>query len=156
MVTYVFYVGFSTFVLMGTEKLKRTVRSEFAEVSIREEGIIQSRIFPGSKIDLKDAEEYLAMVQYLTKGTEHATVIDMTGVRSITPAARAFLQVEPVKSGKTMAVAMIANSFISRIMSTFFLQLYKPSCPVKLFQDSTDAYGWVKNEYHQSLMRKAS
>ena len=134
--------------------MKRTVRSGFAEVFIREEGIVQSRIFPGSTIDIAEAEEYLAMVKYLTKASEHATVIDLSGVRKITPAARSFLQSEPVRSGKTLAVGMVTSSLLSRIMGSFFLRLNRPACPVRMFGDPTEAYAWVKNEYKKALRKK--
>ena len=71
---------------------RRTVRSDFGEVSLRETGILHARVFTGMEIDLKRAQEYHSLIQYLSRNKSHVSVIDITGISSMTPDARTYLQ----------------------------------------------------------------
>lgn len=135
---------------------RRTVRSDFGEVSVREAGIIHARVFSGMEIGLTRAKDYTALMKYLSKNQCHVSVIDITGISSITPQARQFLQDFSNEWQKTTAVALISNTFTARMVSNFFLSVNRPNYPVKVFTDSLLAHQWAKNEYLRSLTSQAS
>lgn len=136
--------------------MKRTVRSDFGEVSIRHQGVVHAKVIHGVEINLEKAEVYHSLVEYLTKSEMHCTVIDLTGISGITPEARNFLQHKSSDWGKTVAVALVTNTFTARVLANFFLSVNKPSYPVKVFTDSLDAQHWAKNEYLKFTTRAAS
>ena len=136
--------------------LKRTVRSDFGEVSIRQEGIVNAKVIHGVEIDLEKAKVYHSLVEHLSQGHEHCTIIDLTGISGITPEARSFLQQNSSEWGKTIAVALITSTFTSRILANFFLSINKPSYPIKVFSDSVDAQQWARNEYMKATTKVAS
>lgn len=136
--------------------MKRTVRSDFGEVSIRQEGVVLAKVLHGVEIDLEKAQVYHSLVEHLTKSENHCTVIDLTGISGITPEARGFLQETSSKWGKTVAVALVTNTFTSRVLANFFLSINKPSYPVRVFNNHLDAQAWAKNEYMKYTTRMAS
>ncbi len=135
---------------------KRTVRSEFGEVSVRETGILFARVFSGYEINLQRAKEYHSLVSYLSSNKRHVTVIDISSIKSITPEARLYLQNISTERGKTLAVALITNSAVSSVIGNMFLSFNKPIYPVKIFSDSLDAQSWAKSEYLRLTTSKAS
>lgn len=134
---------------------KRTVRSDFGEVSIRQEGIVLAKTINGVEIDIEKAKTYHHLVAYLTNSEPHCTVIDLSGVSAISPAARKHLQETSSAWGRTIAVALISTTFTSRMLANFFLSVNKPSFPVKVFKDSLEAQHWAKDEY-EKYIRKAA
>lgn len=136
--------------------MKRTVRSDFGEVSVRQEGVILAKVIHNVEIDLDRAKTYHSLVKYLSRGVEHCTVIDLSGISSITPEARAYLQETSSAWGKTIAVALVTSTFTARIIAGFFLSINKPSYPVKVFTDTLEAQQWARNEYLKYFTRIAS
>lgn len=134
---------------------KRTVRSDFGEVSLREQGLIQARVLHGVEIDIEKARIYHGLVEHLSHGEPHCTVIDLSGITGITTQARKFLQEVSSEWGKTVAVGLITNSFTSRILANFFLSVNKPSYPIRVFTDALQAKQWAKEQYLHHLQRAA-
>lgn len=136
--------------------MKRTVRNEIGEVTVREDCIVHARVFSGAEIHLKEAYDYHSMVAYLSKNEPHVTVLDITGLKYISKESREFLSKNSDEWGKTIAVAFIINSFTARIVANFFLTVNKPSYPIKTFTDPLLAQQWAKNEYYKFSVRVAS
>ncbi len=136
--------------------LKRTVRSDFGEVSVRETGVLFARVYPDITIDIKRAKEYHSLVSYLSKNRAHCTVIDITNLKEMSSEARTHLQGISSEWGKTLAVALITNSFTAKVIGNFFLSVNKPTYPVKVFTDSLEAHLWARQQYRKRVSRKAS
>ncbi|MCF8277892.1 MAG: hypothetical protein K9J17_14255 [Flavobacteriales bacterium] len=136
--------------------LKRTVRSDFGEVSIRQEGVTLAKVAHNVEIDLNRAKTYHSLLEYLSKGVEHCSVIDLSGISSITEEARKYLQDVSSAWGKTIAVAIVTDSFTARTIAGFFLSTNKPSYPVKVFTNTLDAQNWARNEYLKFVTKVAS
>ena len=134
---------------------KRTVRSDFGEVSIRQEGIVTARVLHGVDIDLKKAKTYHELVEYLTNCEPHCTVVDLSGISSITPEARHFMQQTSSEWGKTISVALITNTFTSRVLANFFLSVNKPAYPIRVFNSTLEANHWVKEQYEKHNRKAA-
>lgn len=136
--------------------LKRTVRSDFGEVSVRETGVLIARVYPDMHIDLQRAKEYHSLVSYLSKNRPHTMVIDITSLNEMSPEARIYLQETSSKWGNTVAVALISNSITAKVISNFFLSINKPTYPVKVFANSLEAHLWSRLQYRKRISRKAS
>lgn len=77
-----------------------------------------------------------------SRGISYPCLIDMTGIRSATKEARAYM----AKEGAMLitACALIIKSPLSRILGNLFLVIDKPAVPVKLFTDYKEARKWLK------------
>lgn len=135
--------------------MKRTVRSDFGEVSIREEGIVFARVLHGVKIGIEEARNYHELVAHLTKNQPHCTVIDLTGISSITAAARKQLQKTSSEWGKTVAVALVTRNSIARFIASFFLTFNRPNYPLRVFTDVSDALSWAQSQYEKHSLEAA-
>jgi hypothetical protein len=136
--------------------LKRTVRSSFAEVSVREEGLVYVKAFTNAEIGLEEAKEYHSMVAYLSLNKPHCTVIDISGVAYVSAEARKFLQDQSSEWGNTLAVGVITNSFTSKMIANFFMTVNKPSYPIRVFSDVLLANQWAKGQLDKHNPRLAS
>jgi len=131
--------------------MKRTVRSNECEVSNREEGLIFARFFPNTEITVEIALEFHNMVAYIAEGKYHGTVVDISGVSYMEKEAREELVNASTARGRTIAAAIIANTFTSKIIGNFFLSVNKPNFPVRLFDDALIAQQWVRSEYSKAI-----
>lgn len=136
--------------------MKRTIRTEIGEVTVRELGLVYAKAFSGAEIGMKEAKEYHSMIEYLTKGQPHVTVLDITGVKHISKEARDFLATNSSHQDTTIGVALIVNSFTARTIANFFLTVNKPDYPIKVFTDTLLAQQWAKDHYYKFALRVAS
>lgn len=114
------------------------------------------RAFANAEISIDEAKEYHSMVAYLSMNKPHCTVIDITGVAYISSEARKYLQEKSSEWGNTIAVAVITNSFTSKMIANFFLTVNKPSYPIRIFTDVLEATQWAKMKLENGPQRLAS
>ncbi len=136
--------------------MKRTLRFDFGEATIREVGIVHARTVHNAEINLEQAKAYLEIIDLLTENTPHVTIVDISSIKHISKEARAFISTSTSNSGNTVALAFISNSFAARTIASFFLTVNRPTYPVKIFKDSLTAHQWAKNEYCRFSTRMAS
>ncbi|MFT7153401.1 MAG: hypothetical protein ACI9Z7_000455 [Alteromonas macleodii] len=149
-------VPYISFMLNSQQVMKRTVRSEFGEVTVRETGFVYARVFPGAEINIKEAKEYHYMVSHLSKSKPHVTVLDISGIKYISKDSREFLSQNSNEWRKTIAVALIVKSFTARMVANFFLTVNKPDYPIRAFTDTLSAQQWAKSEYWKFSARAVS
>jgi len=125
----------------------RTLRLEVGEISLREEGIINARVFPNSKITLKDAQNFFHTIELLTNKDVHASIIDITNISGLDKDARTFMVDTCNEWGTTAGVAFVSNSVVSRLIGNLFLTVSKLDYPIRIFKDSGKAKYWAKSEY---------
>ena len=136
--------------------MKRTVRSDIGEVTIRENGLVVARAFHDVTLTLQNAKDYHSMVAYLTRSKPHSTVIDISGLMNVEADAKEFLIEQSSNWGKTVALGLITNSFTSRMIGEAFLSDNRPNYPIQVFENMLEAQQWARNEYLKSATLKAS
>lgn len=134
--------------------MKRTVRTEVAEVTVRERGLVSAKVMAGAEVSVHEANQYHRMVHYLAKNEPHVTVLDISGIKYISKEAREVLSENSSKWGNTLGVALIVNSFTARMVANLFLTINKPSYPIKVFSDNVMAYQWAKAEYLKATLKE--
>jgi hypothetical protein len=107
------------------------------------EGIAHVVYPTGARIGLAQAHAEIDAVASLGQGSQLPAVVDMSGVRSVDRPARALYSGEKAKN-TYLAVALVTNSPVSRVLGNFFLGLNKPSMPVRLFDREVDAVTWLR------------
>jgi hypothetical protein len=108
------------------------------------DGIMHGTYKKGFKITLEDAKNIVEERSKLLGGKDLHAIIYDGGVVSMDKAARDFLSSdEGIKGLKS--VAIIENSFFSKMLINFFLKLTNPKIQVKAFGNQEDALKWLKS-----------
>lgn len=97
----------------------------------------------GADITLKDAIEGVAIVVKMAKSGKWVLVVDMRQVNSVTKEARDYYSNDDVASGRC-GIAMLVNSYFSKIIANFFIAYAKPAYPIQLFTSKEKAIHWLK------------
>jgi len=106
------------------------------------DGIVRTKVKPGSEVLLEDAIENSNCVNGLTQD-KFTLIVDARGVKSITKEAREHFSVKG-RSSRCLSIAIIVDSHLSRMIANFYIGLTKPVLPVKLFNTEANAVNWCK------------
>lgn len=108
-----------------------------------EEGILFFEYKPNTTIDLEVAMRVVADRVAFQNERQLPVFCDMRGMISIDKAGRDYL----AKSGSLLAkaVALIVNENVSMTLSTFYLEINKPSVPTQIFTDEQEALKYLRS-----------
>lgn len=108
-----------------------------------EEGILFFEYKPNTIIDLEVAMRVVADRVAFQNERQLPVFCDMRGMISIDKAGRDYL----AKSGSLLAkaVALIVNENVSMTLSTFYLEINKPSVPTQIFTDEQEALEYLRS-----------
>ena len=107
-----------------------------------DEGIVRGRFHDGAEVGLADAQENLDLMARLVNGHRMPVLVDLRPVRSQSADARAYFA-GPAAAEVTVAVALLIESPLSRVVGSFFLGFNRPQTPAKLFTSVEDAEKWL-------------
>ena len=97
----------------------------------------------GAEVILADTQENAAAFDKLSEGKKRLVLIDIKEVKSISREARQYYGSEKMTESAS-ATALLVGSPVTRVIGSFFLGLYRPSHPVKLFTSEAEAIKWLK------------
>ncbi|BDU26323.1 hypothetical protein [Flavobacterium sp. GSB-24] len=108
-----------------------------------EKGILFFEYKPNTAIDLEVAMRVVADRIAFQNERQLPVFCDTRGIVSIDKAARDYL----AKSGSLLAkaVALIGSENVSMTMSTFYLEINKPSVPTRIFTVEQEAMDYLKS-----------
>ena len=98
-------------------------------------------VTPGAEVELADAEENLA---HIPNEGRWGVLVDSRGLKSMSAAAR---RRYGVHTGGAVALAIVIDSPVSRIIGNFFLRFNSPAYPSRLFTDIDAARAWLEELY---------
>ena len=108
------------------------------------DGIARTQVKPGSEVVLADALENSKAVNDLAGPSTYPLMIDARQITSITKEARDYFSMRGRES-RVIALAIVIDSPLSRIIGNFFMGLNKPRVPTRLFGDTESAAEWCLN-----------
>ena len=108
-----------------------------------EGGILFFEYKPNTIIDLEVAMRVVADRVAFQNERQLPVFCDMRGMISIDKPGRDYL----AKSGSLLAkaVALIVNENVSMTLSTFYLEINKPSVPTQIFTDEQEALEYLRS-----------
>jgi len=109
------------------------------------DGIVHASYKKGLKLTLADARKIVDERTRLLGGKSLNAIIFDGGVVSMDKPARDFLSSDAGIAG-LKSVAIIENSFFSKMLINFFLKLTNPKIKVKAFGNQEDALKWLKTQ----------
>lgn len=119
----------------------RVVGEKF-EAYLCEDGLVRFDWADGATISSSEAELALEAIVALTGNVAAPTLVDIRSVSAVEREARKRFASSPATSRQALLVA----SPLSRTLGNFFIALSRPSMPVRLFDDETDAIAWLHDD----------
>ncbi|MGZ3439762.1 MAG: DUF7793 family protein [Polyangia bacterium] len=118
-------------------------RTPTAEIAMRAEGIIVTRIEAGVQQSLADARLNLAATVEACGRQKRPLLVDISRCRPLEPEVRHFFTGEVlVESFLALALVVEATPF-GRMMGNIYLRVARPGVPTRLFPDEASALAWL-------------
>ena len=111
------------------------VATRTSKIWLEDDGIIQVKINPGAVIVLADVEGTIEEICALSGGRQRPMRVDLNGANSIGRPVRKKLATLSCDS----AGALVARSWVPRVMAYFFIGLNHLETPTRLFADEQEA-----------------
>ena len=123
------------------------VETKNARIRLRDDGIVEFRAHGEAHDTLETAQENMAVFnRLLGERAPGPILVFMAGVKSQSRDARTFLS-ESEESRRTCSrVALVIDSYLSRVLGNVFIGLNKSRAPLKLFTSQEEAVRWLKQD----------
>jgi len=109
-----------------------------------ENNIIFVECKANAEIQLEDAKEDMELSEKLVAEVNYfATIIDTANIKSISKQARDWYSQAQNDNPRNVSVALIVNSFYTRIIANFFLGFKNSRTEMKIFNEKDDAIVWL-------------
>ncbi len=123
--------------------MKESIDLDTAVIQRYSEKILITRYKNGATVHLEDAIEIDETHFELSHGLEVFTIVDMGGIENkVSKRAQEYFTKKGKMIPKIKAVALIIDGIGNRLMSRFYMQLYKPYYPTKIFSSRKRAIDW--------------
>ena len=122
------------------EVLTNTVR-----LRLLSNGVVHYTYLPDSIVCEKEHQlNHIALVSLAEKGKKLPVLIDANDFITITPEARKYIR-ELEKVVPISKRAIVIQSFSHRLLSNFYIKVYKPIVPTKIFDTYDYAMKWLES-----------
>jgi len=108
-----------------------------------EDGIVRCVVLPTPTHTLADAQENSRAFKTVTGGGRALMLLDTRASKGLDREARLYY-VRPEAAGEVLALAMLIDSQIGRILGNFFMNVSKPPFALRLFTSEAEAVAWLK------------
>jgi len=122
---------------------QRTLETRTAKLTLGHDGILRAVATPVEQQTLEDAQENTRAGVELCGGQPCPMLVDNRQIRSYTKEARSYYTSDEGSKG-LLAVALLVDSAVGRVLGNFFLTATKGRLPVKLFASEQEAIAWLK------------
>ena len=97
-----------------------------------------------AEIDLEDAKEDMQLSEVLMADVSRfGKIVNMANIKSISKDARDWYSQVQNDNPRNVSVALIVNSFYSRIIANFFLGFSNSRTEMKIFNKKEDSIEWL-------------
>jgi hypothetical protein len=120
----------------------KEVKTRTAKIFMDENEILHFVMVENVHLDYEDAIDNALVIKKLSAGKPTLKLVDARVNWTMDKKAQTFLRSNKVKE-KTIARAVVKNSFIDSLLINFFSGLSKPKVPTKIFTSYGDAYKWL-------------
>ena len=115
-----------------------------ATVSLREDGIfcVAMKVI-NRELEERDVRELTESIGIIGKGAKYPILIIVQEYNSITKEASEYAASE-IAARYTIANAVVVKSAAIRIATNFFIRIFKPVRPTKMFSEEEKAIQWLR------------
>ena len=134
-------------------KLAREHQTRCSKAWLVGEDIIFVECKENVEIELEDAKEDMQLSEELMKDASHfVTIIEMANIKSISKEARDWYSQVQNDNPRNISVALVVDSFYTRIIANFFLGFKNSRTIMKIFNEKDTAIEWI---YEQLEINKS-
>lgn len=123
---------------MAKEAVLETVLMTYSD-----DGILRIRINDGAVIDLPQAKLQFETIKRLCGDAQIGVLVDASASHTITKDAQRFAS---ANVDNRIATAVINPNPFSKLTLNFFLKLFKPPTPFRMFLGEENAVKWLKEQ----------
>ncbi len=117
------------------------------------EDIIFVKCKKNAEIEIEDAKEDMELSEELMKDASHfGTIIEMANIKSVSKEARDWYSRVQNDNPRNVSVALVVDSFYTRIIANFFLGFKHSRTKMKIFNEIDTAIEWI---YEQLEINKS-
>ena len=113
-----------------------------AEINLDKRGFMKIKILPDSIIDVEDALDNLLVIKSFSEGKKTPKLIDLRGQWKMTKEAKEVSK-KNVSAENTIARAYIIDSYLTKVMLSFFQSFQSKELPQQFFNSEEDAIQWL-------------
>jgi len=108
------------------------------------DNVVMVKHFEGSKLTLDDVKVNMASIlSLIPSGKCLPLLVDMRNIKSMSGDARNYAT-KSVNEDHIVAVALLVESTLNKLIANFFIGLNKSNRPVRLFTKENEAIAWFK------------
>lgn len=119
------------------------IETRTSKISLLEESIVLIEEKQGAEIILHDAIEVTKTVSEIVKQGRWGILTDLRSIKSISKEARDYYSKNEMAPGR-VAIALLIDSYFSKVMANFFIGFSKPITPTQMFTSKEEAIEWLK------------
>jgi hypothetical protein len=114
-----------------------------AKIWLDADGIMRISTFPSLEDTMDDARQNNAACTKVAAGKRRPLLVDMRNLKAQSREVRAYYT-GPETMKLNLAVAILVDSPMSRVIGNFFLGFNKMDLPTQLFRSEDEALAWLK------------
>ncbi|MDB4655422.1 hypothetical protein OAE48_01100 [Flavobacteriales bacterium] len=129
--------------------MQNSSESSIAQIELFSDNIFYVTVKPSAIINRVNARKlvYTTNDLFEDKTKFRAGIYDLTNIDHITDDARACLSDNPDMKGTIVAIALISDSFLGKMVSNLFITVDTPnSYPIQFFDSSAQAEIWINEQ----------
>ena len=123
---------------------KEVIENRSGKFCLGDDGIIRVTAYPTAGRTPTDAEESLAAIAQLCQGQAHPVLADIRNSQAPTSREERQTYVRSETARRIIALALVVESPLSRIIASFFLGISKLPCPTQVFTSEEKAIHWLR------------
>ena len=124
----------------------------FADVRKVRDNIIQVSFKDLAEIEKKDAKELKDSILQLSQNHPYVLVLNGDKKRIVfSHDAREYLVQDQSLNEHIICEAYVAKSMSNKLIFHFFINFHKPSYPVQVFEELTEAYKWINSHNSDNI-----
>jgi hypothetical protein len=116
-----------------------------AQVELRPDGVVLTRIAPGARQSIDDARENLAASVATVEGAKRPLLVDITRCEPLDPEVRHYFTGKLLVDSFSALALLIEASPFGRMMGNVYLRVAQPGIPTRLFTDEVSALAWLRS-----------
>jgi hypothetical protein len=113
-----------------------------AKITLERGGYIKIKMLCGALVDTEDALDNLLVIKNLSEGRKTLKLVDIRGKWSITPEAKKVSK-KNFTSENTIARAYIVDSYLTKVLLSFFQSFSNQEIPEEFFNHEDEAIAWL-------------
>jgi len=118
---------------------------QVATVRLREDGVVEVRVYPGVRQTAADASANFAAAIAVRAARRRPILVDISGAEPLDPEVRRCYTGDLLSASFTALALVVEASSFGRMTGNIYLRIARPAIPTRLFSNALDATAWLRS-----------